>query len=423
MESVEPPVGGAASTSGGNEAAPPDSLPPLPPPPSWLEDTENETGNECESLDLTSFPNLFYLSPDDLSCSPSVENVQFVSGDNYRIGSHQALLGASCQTLKSCLLDPAVIVASEEVLILCPDYSKQDVDTFLEVLFGLKPDKEVSDDVRALLEDSGFYKKPEPYRPPTQPKPKRVNTSSDGGLAKKSREAAERRRRRRLKPLFQCRKCRECYKYRASFKRHSKKVHGMNDSDSDYDLRNVGLSNKPLFRCRKCNECYKYRAAFKKHSKKLHGMNSSDSDYELENVVESTKRPKLYEFDKSGEEMLPCHLCSESVPRKFLVEHLHAFHQIPPCYKCELCSEELKTQQDYRHHLRNEHGRELYPEREKCDYCPKNIRVHERELHLRVCKKAPHHIKVQYQSRNPKRLINSGKYPREARQISRIWNY
>ena len=103
---------------------------------------------------LTSYPDIFYLCPDSES-SRSFQNVELISSQGSRLQSHQALLGAACHVLKTCLLEPRLLAETEAVLIF-PEYSLQDLEAFLNILYGSGSAKEASESVKELLKNCGF---------------------------------------------------------------------------------------------------------------------------------------------------------------------------------------------------------------------------------------------------------------------------
>ena len=118
---------------------------------------------------FSSFPNLFYLSPEHGS---DWMNLELVSGDKHRIRSHQALLGASCKILKKCLLDPKLI-PEDQTTIVFPDHSSEEINMFLRIIYGFDDIKQASQSIQELLWTVGFI------LGPPKPAPSIANIKSE----------------------------------------------------------------------------------------------------------------------------------------------------------------------------------------------------------------------------------------------------
>ena len=271
--------------------------------------------------------------------SSDLENVHLIAGDGFVLKSHQVLLGAGCSVLKSCLLDPGLVAASEDqVLILCPDYSQQDLEAFLRVLYGEEApgaQNKSQKRVKSLLQTCG-------YDPEKIAKDSAISALTDNKLEVVIKDE--------------------------------------DWLDSSW-IREEEKENPPKQGCYPCPKCpdatYKYRSSFDKHYKKVH---------EGEPVLLDVKKVN-YEFNLDGSELLTCNICSQSVMRSLYGDHQEIHHQITPIYHCELCSKEFRVTDDYRRHLKVRHHIELYPELELCGKCSGFTHANERQAHLELCKK------------------------------------
>ena len=301
-------------------------------------------------MSFSSFPDIFYLSPDHAS---SFQNARLISREGACLGSHQALLGASCRNLKKCLLDPRLILETEAV-ILCPDYSREDLDQFLQVLYGNASAKESSPVVKSLLGICDFITEP------VEPAGSIANIKSEIVIPDESEvdELAPRKKRKRASngelPSFPCDFCPEVYKYQARYETHLFNVHGVEDPDTAEQ------------NCEKCGKS----VLLKKMKKHLQRRCQGNREKKVKKVVPDIKVKQEIEDDSTNlmepkvdltelldpEEDLKCSSCDEVLKRKDMGDHLQNIHGVTPSFPCNGCEKIFALDTELRYHWMEAHA-------------------------------------------------------------------
>ena len=322
--------------------------------------------NKLSDMSFSSYPDIFYLHPDHDS---SFQNVQIISRDRSCIRSHQALLGASCSNLKKCLLDPRLILESEAVII-CPDYSKEELEQFLHILYGGASAKEATDVVQNLLFLCGFITEPvKPAGSIANIKSEIVipeeedewhnldheGNDSGGGEEEDSDDRSTRKRKRKRAsngdlPSFRCEFCPEVYKYRARYETHLFKAHGVEDPES---------AEKECERCGKSVLLRKKRKHDKKCQSKKPKKNPAAVTIKqeiLDELVSPMIEPKIDLKEKLDEELeLKCSSCDEMLKQKDMKEHLQLVHGVVSSYPCTACAAIFSEETEYKTHWTEVH--------------------------------------------------------------------
>ena len=252
--------------------------------------------------------------------------------------------GVTCHrlvlTAVSSVLREAVQDTEEEVIIIAPDLSGQEVEAFVQLLYtGAAQTR--SSNVDQLLRALKIPLPSEASEEHLADVDKKPETASCPGslLNCQSKEALATHLVTHLGD-FKCSSCSLLFPSKVELEEH--KVNEHRDSEkqtAQHEPPPTSLNLGKNIQCTKCDEIFRWKAEFRRHSEVVHGQKITD--------------------------LIPCSVCHKMIVSKRLNEHIKTVHGNEKNLSCQQCEKKFSKPSELRNHIRTHTGERPFT----CDIC------------------------------------------------------
>ena len=276
-------------------------------------------------------------------------NVNVVSKEGSIIKNHALVLGSVSKLMKDLILD--AIESDEVVVIILPDFSKEEVTQGLEeVLRGDSPNLDGSTILATLGIDVVSTRKDVKSEADTL-----SETDFGADLQMKdeqiSDDCSEIKNPVPVKE-FVCPYCNEQFSTQKRMICHMSIKHELKTDIMKFDHmdKESSINNEEMYRCNYCAKRFANDAAFSNHMSRSH---EDKTDY--------------YEHTEEVDGKWICKVCRRSFPKKIAcIQHWRKVHnKLKSKLKCDVCNKELSNKWNLKLHMKMHEGKRDFI----CDTC------------------------------------------------------
>ena len=264
-----------------------------------------------------------------------------------RVPCHRLVLTAVSSVLRDAVMD----TEEEVTIILVPDLSHEEIETFVQLIYtGVAETGAKSSSVIQLMKSLNI--------------PLPTGASQEQELELEDHKAKEHRERREgdeslsisynLGKNIQCTKCDEIFRWKAEFRRHSELVHGQKISD--------------LVPCLVCHKMIVSKR-LNEHIKTVHGNERNLSCQQCEKKFCKPSELRNHIRTHTGERPYTCDICDASFAYSHILARHKKYHDGTKKFTCKQCSKSFLQKNDLIKHGRIHSGEKPY----KCETCGKDF--------------------------------------------------
>ena len=264
-----------------------------------------------------------------------------------RVQCHRLVLTAVSSVLRDAVMD----TEDDVTIILVPDLSHEEVETFVQLIYtGVAKTEARSSSVIQLMKSLKI------------PVPTGVSKEHEIELedhkAEEQRESSEGTESLpisyNLGKNIQCTKCDEIFRWKAEFRRHSEIVHGQKISD--------------LVPCSVCNKMIVSKR-LNEHIKTVHANERNLSCQQCDKKFGKPSELRNHIRTHTGERPYTCDICDASFAYSHILARHKKYHDGTKKFTCKQCGKSFLQKNDLVKHGRIHSGEKPY----KCKTCGKDF--------------------------------------------------